>query len=223
MFRSITSWLLEGDGLPLERRGEPNRVPAVCLRQRLTQRTRSTISRIRDGQRGNLKTGIYFHQSEADTAVLTRQNRSEQPGRQGGKNPGLERIFRRKAVRGELRGRDRIVLPVVVCDQERAIAVAQFQGRIGQNVTQTRLGERRSDAAHGHRGAAIAVPKNEASDHHIVTRSDKAARADVGQLRRRGCDRRHRFPPVRYRWSDCSPPGSPCMPRAEASRRCRIR
>ena len=63
-----------------------------------------------------------------------------------------------------------------------AIAVAQLQGRIGQQVAQAELRQRRPDPAHHDAGVLVASSEDEASDHDVVARLDKAARADVGQL-----------------------------------------
>ena len=90
---------------------------------------------------------------------------------------------RRQTRRGQFRRLGRIILPVVIRDEERSIIVAQLQRWIGQRIRHSDRSQAGTDAAHDDPVIAAAVAQNEAGDHDVVTRADKGARADISQLR----------------------------------------
>ena len=57
----------------------------------------------------------------------------------------------------------------------------QFKGGISQDVAQSGLAQRRAEAADDDVHVAGGGAKNEAADHDVLARPDKAAGADVGQ------------------------------------------
>ena len=77
----------------------------------------------------------------------------------------------------------RIILPVVIREEERCIAVAQLQRWIRQRVSHSRRSEAGADTTHHDSVIAIAVAQDEARDNYVVTRADKGPRANIGQLR----------------------------------------
>ena len=104
-------------------------------------------------------------------------------GRQRGEDAGFLRVLERQAIRRQKRGGHRIVSPVIIRDQRRAVGIVQLQCRIGQDVVQSKLAERRSKAAQGHSGIVLASAQDKAANHHVVAGLDKATGADLGELR----------------------------------------
>ena len=76
-----------------------------------------------------------------------------------------------------------MVLPIVIALQQEAVAIAQFEGGIGQSIRDSRLSERRSYRANQDVGLARSSAKNEAADEHVVASADETARADVSEKR----------------------------------------
>ena len=101
--------------------------------------------------------------------------------------PDSRWVCRRQTRGDEFRGLSRVILPVVIRDQERSIVVAQFQRWIGQRIRHTEGGQARPDAAHDNPVSRRAwSAQDEARDHDVVARADKGPRADIGQLRENG-------------------------------------
>ncbi len=71
----------------------------------------------------------------------------------------------------------RVILPVVIRDQERSIAVAKFQRRIGQRIRYTQRSKAGADAAHDDIVRYGAVAEQESGDHDVIAGADKGARA----------------------------------------------
>src|SRR5436190_22666774 len=74
---------------------------------------------------------------DAGGAALSSQDGGEGARRQRDMDAGLGGIGGSQPERRQLRGRGRVVLPVVVRNQECAVTVAQLEGGIGQHRTQT--------------------------------------------------------------------------------------
>src|SRR4051812_11839400 len=85
---------------------------------------------------------VDLDEANADAAILARKDGGELSRGQQGINAGLFRIRKPKPIGGQLRGRVRIILPIVVGHEEGARTVAQFESRIGQRRIETELSER---------------------------------------------------------------------------------
>jgi len=78
-----------------------------------------------------------------------------------------------------------VALPVVVLKEQRAAAVAQLQSGVSQHVTQTRLAERWSDAAHGYL-LWLGSGDDESANHYPVAGFNPQSRRDIEHLSWRG-------------------------------------
>lgn len=90
----------------------------------------------------------------------------------------LARIGGREPGRLHLRRVD-IALPVVVSRERRAILRVQLQSRILQSTTDR---QRWTERPHDHAIGASAFAADKPTNHDVITRIHKVARADVGQL-----------------------------------------
>src|SRR5882724_972817 len=115
-------------------------------------------------------------------AVFPGQDRRELSRGQGGEDAGFFRVRKRETVRGQLRGRNRIVKPVVVRDQQRAVAVMELESRIRERVVDSELAQGGSNAADRDVSRVLAAAQDESGDHHAVAALDKPARADLRKL-----------------------------------------
>ena len=77
---------------------------------------------------------VDFNQTDASAVVRSREQRGVRPGGKRRGYAGLQCVCRRETRRSQFRRLSRVILPVVIRDQERSVAVAQFQRWIGQGV-----------------------------------------------------------------------------------------
>ena len=80
----------------------------------------------------------------------------------------------------------RVVRPVVVGHQKRAIAIAQLQRWIRQWIGYSCLGKAWAQAPQDNRRIAGVLAQDKTCDHDVAPGADKCAGADVGQPRKRG-------------------------------------
>ena len=79
-----------------------------------------------------------------------------------------------------------VVLPVVIGDKQRSIAVAQLQGWIGQRIGHSERTETGTQPADYNAVVVAAVPQREARDHDVASRPAEGARANIAQCRQSG-------------------------------------
>ena len=114
-----------------------------------------------------------------------------QPGKDRGVNPGRKRrsygrfeiVDRRETRSGQFGGLSRIVLPVIISEEESSIPIAQLQRGIFQQIGHTRGGEAGSEAANYDSVRSGVVTQDEARDNDIAACPDKGTGTDVGQFR----------------------------------------
>src|SRR5688572_27218807 len=75
---------------------------------------------------------VDFHQTNAGTVVHSREQRGVKARRQRGGDAGLQLICRGQTSRGQFRRLSLVILPIVIPDEKRSVAVAQLQRWIGQ-------------------------------------------------------------------------------------------
>ena len=129
---------------------------------------------------------VDFDHTDAGAAGGARQQRCVKPRRQRGGDAGFQWARRRQAGRGNFRGLNRIFLPVVIRNQDRTIAVAQFQIRIGQRAGHAQCRKAGANAAHDHSIESARLRRlaqEEAGNYHVVTGADKGPGAQVRHLR----------------------------------------
>ena len=86
----------------------------------------------------------------------------------------LEVVCRRETRRDDFRGLHRVILPVVIRDEKRSITVAQLQRWICQRVWHTKGRQAGTNASRHDSVHAAVTTQDEARDHYVVTRADKA-------------------------------------------------
>ena len=101
---------------------------------------------------------VDLNETDAGAVVHSREQGGVKARRQRRRDARLESVCRRQT-RGSQFGRiGRVILPVVVRDQERSITVAQLQGRIGQRVWYSRPGQAGTDTAQRRSGRRCCSP-----------------------------------------------------------------
>ena len=111
---------------------------------------------------------VDFHQTYAGAAVFSGQDGSiGSAGIKRGDETRLVRIMECKSQGGKLGRVRRVVLPVVVLHEQRAVGRAQLKGRIGQRVTDAETRKRWSNSSHRH-GLGCVPRDNESANKHVV-------------------------------------------------------
>jgi len=124
---------------------------------------------------------IHFRDGDTHPAIFAGYDRGVLAGRQSGDESGLEIILRCHVISCQFSSLDRIILPVIVSDEEHAIAVTKLKGRISQEIRN--VSEGGPNRANDDFFASSSVSEDKPGDHDIVAGLDKAARADVSELR----------------------------------------
>jgi hypothetical protein len=119
---------------------------------RKTIRRANLATHWRENHGGRLRSGLLtavvnLDQADAGAVVQSREQRGVKTRRQRGRNTRLKVVSRRKTRSSELRGLSRVILPVVIRNNERSIAVAQLERWIDQRARHTKGSQARSDTA----------------------------------------------------------------------------
>src|SRR5204862_7780237 len=99
----------------------------------------------------------------------------------------LATVHRRETCPGDFRCLGRVILPVVIRDQERSVIITKLQRWVleqGRAAAPARYA--RVDTTDHNVVAAVVTGQDDARDDNGVTRGDKSAGADVGQFGRDG-------------------------------------
>ena len=123
----------------------------------------------------DLRQPVNFHQRHPGEVAAAAHDRGVSARRQRLEDRGLQVICRRKVGRFDVRLLR--LLPVVVAPNEGAVSIVQFQGGISERAGHRRngVGKRRSQGPDHDAGVSAATTQDEAPDHDIAARLDKAA------------------------------------------------
>ena len=82
---------------------------------------------------------IDFNDTYPRPTILTCNDRGIHSRNKTGRDSRLGWIRGHKSASTDLRRLARIVLPIIICNHERAIVIANFQSRIGQGIAHARF------------------------------------------------------------------------------------
>ena len=91
---------------------------------------------------------VDFNQADTDAVVHSREQRGVKARRQCRRDAGLQWFVGARPAAVSSAACAGVILPVVIRSEERSIAVAQFQRRIGQRIRHSRRREAGANTAH---------------------------------------------------------------------------
>ena len=115
---------------------------------------------------------VNFHQPDARAVVQSRKQRRVKARRQRRRYTRLQWVCRREARSNQFRGLSGVVLPVVIGDEQRSIAVAKLQCWIGQHIWHTRGRKAGTNATRYDSVRATVVAQHEARDDNVLNALD---------------------------------------------------